>query len=94
MGEKNELKTATCMLGGEKPKDQSCRIIDLYSILRRRAQNAALASWGARAPAVLGSRVPRVASHSRLPGRLTRDYKADQVAISGNSVKSIFPIFS
>ena len=35
-------------------------------------------------------------SHSRLPGRLTRDYKADQVAISGNrnfrvsGLKSVF----
>ena len=36
---KNELKTATCMLGGEKPGDASGCNIDLDLLLRRRAQN-------------------------------------------------------
>ena len=34
--------------------------------------------------------IPR-SSHSRFPGRLTRDYKADQVAISGKIAIFDFP---
>ena len=41
MVEKNELKKPTSMLGGEKPKDDASRIIDLYLLLRRRSQNLA-----------------------------------------------------
>ena len=39
MGEKTELETATCMLGGENPMDASGCIFDLDLLLRRRVQN-------------------------------------------------------
>ena len=69
MVEKNELKKPTSMLGDEEPKDDARRIIDLYLLLRRWSQNPA----GYPARCLAGYPAGYRASHSRLPGRLTRD---------------------